>query len=61
MFAEIKNTITIFILSMCRIEINESHIEKIQKEVYVSEKLPESYEYKFLLTDSKAKYKSNSH
>ncbi len=32
-FAEIKNTISIFILSMCRIEIEESQIEKWQKEV----------------------------
>ena len=51
-FAQIKNTISIFILSMCRIEIDKAHIEKMHKEVYLDEKLPEFYEYKYLLNDS---------
>jgi hypothetical protein len=41
---------------MCREEIGEKHLEKVHREAYLDEKLPEFYEYKYLLNDSKPKY-----
>jgi hypothetical protein len=41
---------------MCRLEVDDAHIEKVHKEAYIDEKLSEFYEYKFLLNDAQFKY-----
>jgi hypothetical protein len=36
-FAEIKNTISIFILSMCRIQVDKKNKEKVFREAFLEE------------------------
>jgi hypothetical protein len=59
-FAEKKKTLSIFILSMCRIEVDDADVEKVLKEAYFDEKLSDFYQYKFLLKDADFKYSKNA-
>ncbi len=45
---------------MCRIEIDDVNIEKVLKEAYLEEKLPDFYQYKFLLEDAYFKLSKNA-
>jgi len=50
-FAEVKNTLSIFILSMCRIEVDTAAKEKVYGKSYLKEPYSEKDEYRHLLND----------
>lgn len=50
-FAEVKNTLSIFILSMCRIEVEKADKEKVYGKSYLNEPYSENDEYRHLLHD----------
>ena len=59
-FAERKNTLTIFILSMCRIQVDKP--DKLKVFSMADEKLhPELNQYQYLYTDAQGKYTKNVH
>lgn len=61
-FAEKSNTLSIFILSMCRVEIKEVIKNEIIAKEYLKEQLSgENEVFKFLINDARSKNKINLH
>ena len=60
-FAEIKNTLSFFILSMCRIQVDDSNKEKVLREKCLKEMNEDLTLYRFFNEDIKPKYPKYSH